>query len=409
MQTILRHGSSIKSRIEGMTLAGMMQYCTETKMESPRIEINMESPCSVIKMDWPYSEQDMSSVPRTIDMKFVDKDGPLYFNMMHDKPLDVHLIPVIGEAFIYRRLGSLKWLSALHTWTMMNLAGIPMCAIYPKKFLPSCMNPKSSVPNPAIMGVSIKTHMLAIRIMDKFFAAGASVSSRQRCLNFNVWKEEAFSALENDALIIYTAVCYVIACKMEMSEAAPRMVEVYDLIKHWERAEVAMNGSESSSEWTSKTPVADDDSDGRRRVVLEKLYAAEVLVLQECDWSVGMITAMHVIEEVSKEKCDDPNFLQFRSLAIENAMCTMMDAKYVYAKGCSATGIALSAMSDTQLEIDAFSTPPTQRRGKRSHKKMRLSLCKETEDEALLERWKDLDPSLRSLVDAFLQGRGASS
>jgi hypothetical protein len=305
-----------------------------------------------------------------MDLSSIDASSPLFFNMVHDKPLDLSSVPVISDRFAERRLGAIQWIMALNMWTMFNLAAIPLGSIYPVVPLTGSMKPWTSVPNPSVMALSVKILLLAVRIMDKFFAAGASKLSAQRCLNFNVWKDCEFTSAEDDMLLIYTSVCYVLACKMEMSESAPRMTEIYQLLQSWNASEGLLTGLSSLAEMVSGAKTTEVKEVGA--VVLAKLYKAEVLVLQECEWRLGLITAMDVLDEVQRETCDDPTFLPLQSLAISTVIRMTLDARFVYHPACSATRLALCAMADAQLAVDV-ATPPTVSRHSRINKKLCVS------------------------------------
>ena len=85
-------------------------------------------------------------------------------------------------------------------------------------------------------------------------------------------------------------------------------------------------------------------------------------MLQECEWIVYFLSPIDVIEEMTKETCDDPNFSQLRMLTISSVMCMFMDSKKIYNKNCSTVALAVAAMSEAQLELEDMSTPPTRRR-----------------------------------------------
>jgi hypothetical protein len=351
-----------------------------------------------------------------MDLGSVEADSPLFFNLTHDNPLDLRLVPVISDRFNERRLGAIKWIMALNMWAMFNLASIPLDAIYPSISQSGDMKPWSMVPNPSVVNLSIKTLLLAVRIMDKFFVAGASASSRQRGLNFNVWKDAVFTEAEDTALLMYSAVCYVLACKMEMSESAPRMVEIYQLMKSWDVNEGLLKGLLPFADMVSSAKTDEVKQIGR--VLLARLYASEVMVLQECEWGLGLTTALDVLSEIERETCDDPAFLQVRSLAISNSIRLTMDARYVYNAGFSATRLALCAISEAQLVVDV-ATPPQPRHSRLTKKHCGSSgglspafdeftednpCWREMDPDALdVGGVGEMDPGLRDVVERYLK------
>ena len=324
----------------------------DSSLKTQIMNLTLSHPIAAGSPSRPISDSAMVT-----DLQSIDSDSPLFFNLMHDRPFDMTDVPLIGEHFKERRLAAIKWTMGLNMWTSYNLAAIPLLSIYPAVPLTGSLQQWSAVPNPTVVDQSTRTFMLAVRILDKFFIAGASASSRQRSLNFNVWKDKPFTPDEDDALLIYTACCFVLACKMEMSESAPRMVEIYQLMENWKGGGSHFKGLPSFADLMSTAKTSEKTGS----VVIAQLYVAEVLVLQDCEWGLGMITPMHVLDEVQKETCDDPNFLLVWSLSISNAIRLSMDTRYVYNAACSQTRLALCAMAEAQLVVDN-ATPPTQRR-----------------------------------------------
>jgi hypothetical protein len=291
-----------------------------------------------------------------------DVDPP-YFPQRPGHTLDLRHVEKITPEFDKRRLGGIHFLCAANIEINHTMCQVPLASIYPKEFLITTRkNFSSSAPNPSLMANSVRTTLSAIMIMDKFFAAGASASSQQRLLHFNVWKTkgEGFNDSDRDALLIYAAVCYVIACKIEM-QFAPTMIEMYHMLRGWDN-------------FTGASPLGKDSSGKAKhdnayiRKFLKRLYAAELLVLDECKWIVYFLTPIDVIEEMTKETCDDPNFMQLRMLTISSVMCMFMDSKKIYNKNCSTVALAVAAMSEAQLELEDTSTPPTQRRQNKKRK-----------------------------------------
>ena len=355
----------------------------------------------------------------TLDLSVLDPDGPLYHNAKYDRPLDVGHVTVITDMFNQRRLGAVRFIMELNAWVMENLGSVPKDAIYPNPSL-------SSASNPAVVDMSIDTFLLAVRIMDKFFAAGASVSSLQRALSFNVWKECEFSPEENDTLLVYASMCLMISCKVLCSVNAPRFSEIAQLIQDWKH--------KSTGGLFPETTAKKLDSKAGDCLELNRLKAAERLVVDECGWGLTMITAMDVINEAAKESVDDPRFQQLKTLSVANAIRLTFDAKFVYSATTSTTRIAVLAISEAQLTLaDIHATPPTCIRNKKRSiadveepcvspagtvpcKAMQVdtpsvspantvpcNALNGMHGEAMLMRWVQIDAALCDVVQRFLQ------
>jgi hypothetical protein len=240
----------------------------------------------------------------------------------------------------------------------------------------------------------------AVHIMDKFFAAGASPSSKQRKARFNIWKEDAFSSAEKQSLLMISALCFLVSCKVECLEVSPKMVELYQLIRNWDGIELSAEPFAEMASVKRRKEITASDPAG-----LQQLEDVERLVLADCNWGVTMITELDVISEVGKTTVDDPNFQQMKSIAIANVIRLTFDAKNIYTVGSSTTRIALAAISDAQLSYDTFSTPPTCRREGRLSKKRGIEDVEQetgSSDMELVESWGQMDPGLRGIVQRFM-------